>query len=162
MNLRQRKHSLSLTSRKQYSCFERCEQDGRYFRVYFWVDVQVLFLYIFGKARRIWCSGLHRYILNHVYRSLGSNCSILRALMVTELDMASVQQSYFSDQLPTSQPPEGTQAAASEDKCFHFALIKLQCKMLFLVTQVKLLFKKTHVDPQATDSNAMKPGLSCD
>lgn len=38
-------------------------------------------------------------LLNHVYRSLWSNRSMLRALMVTELDMASVQKSYFSDQL---------------------------------------------------------------
>lgn len=120
MNLQQRKRSLSLTSRKQYSCFKRCDQVGRYFRVYIWVDVYVLCLYILGKTRRIWRSGLHRYILNHVYRSLWSNCSMLRALMVTELDMASVQQSYFSDQLPSSWPPEGTQAAALQDVSFLF------------------------------------------
>lgn len=29
-------------------------------------------------------------LLNHVYRSQWSNCSMLRTLMVTELDMASV------------------------------------------------------------------------
>lgn len=31
-------------------------------------------------------------LLNHIYRSLWSNCGMLKALMVTELDMASVQQ----------------------------------------------------------------------
>lgn len=73
-------------------------------------------------------SGILDYIdtlLNHVYRSLWSNCSMLRALMVTELLMASVQQSYFSDQLLRSWPPEGTQASPLEDASFLFAFIKL-------------------------------------
>lgn len=64
-------------------------------------------------------------LLNHVYRSLWSHHSMLRALMVTELDMASVQHSYFSDQLLKSWPLEGTQASPLEDASFLFDFIKL-------------------------------------
>lgn len=64
-------------------------------------------------------------LLNHVYRSLWSNRSLLRALMVTELDMASVQQRYFSDQLQRSWPPGVPQASPLEDASFLSDFIKL-------------------------------------
>lgn len=46
-------------------------------------------------------------LLNYVYRSLWSNCSMLRTLMVIELDMASVQQLLqWPDELEARRYPD--------------------------------------------------------
>lgn len=69
---------------------------------------------------------------------------MLRAIIATKLDMASIQQSHFCgpiiDELATRRYQE-----LSFSRCM-FSLDCLSCNVRFFVSRVRLFFKKSNVD----------------